>query len=232
MRTWQTASTKNCDGAIPTCLPTSRSTTAHRCKPSGSGSNRRSADHRQRDDPGFFGGITGALPAMTRAVKLQRRAARVGFDWEAPAQVLDKIEEETEEVRQAMAEPSQTAETQAEIGDLLFAVINLARMLDINPETALRQTNRRFEQRFLHVPGKPWKNGARPRKQPHLQGWSNSGNRPNKPLGRRIDSPVVVRKLVARPRPDGYRQLVAVFPGSVCESRIRPADHARTHRTG
>ena len=106
---------------------------------------------RQPDGQEFFAGIAKALPAMARAVKLQRRAARVGFDWDAPQQVLAKIEEETEEVRQAMAAPQRPDELEAELGDLLFAVINLARLLDMDPETALRGTNARFEQRFLHM---------------------------------------------------------------------------------
>ncbi len=94
-------------------------------------------------------GVGAAMPALTRAVKLQRRAARVGFDWPDAEPVFDKIDEEIAEVREAMTEGAERIED--EIGDLLFAVVNLARKLDIDPEQALRGGSRKFERRFRQV---------------------------------------------------------------------------------
>ncbi|MBV0933535.1 nucleoside triphosphate pyrophosphohydrolase [Marinobacterium weihaiense] len=90
------------------------------------------------------------LPALSRAAKLQRRAARVGFDWPEITGVLDKIEEEIGELRQAL-EQGDMDNAREEIGDLLFAQVNLARHLQMDPEQALRNTNAKFERRFGHV---------------------------------------------------------------------------------
>lgn len=91
-----------------------------------------------------------ALPALMRAEKLQKRAARVGFDWPNLDGVLDKITEEASEVAQA-AQNQDTDATEDEIGDLLFAVTNLARKLGVDPEVALRRTNDKFARRFKYV---------------------------------------------------------------------------------
>lgn len=91
-----------------------------------------------------------ALPALMRAVKLQKRAARVGFDWPNTDGVLDKIIEEAHEVRDAAASGDQDA-IEDEMGDLLFAVTNLARKLGVDPEVALRRTNDKFTRRFMSV---------------------------------------------------------------------------------
>ena len=85
-----------------------------------------------------------ALPALLRAEKLQTRAARTGFDWPATAGVVAKIEEELAEVAAATTH----AERTDEVGDLLFAVVNLARHLKVDPEAALRQANSKFDRRF------------------------------------------------------------------------------------
>lgn len=94
--------------------------------------------------------VPGALPALSRAAKLQKRAATVGFDWPDPLPVLDKVREELDEVLQAMAEGDAEA-VQDEIGDLLFAAVNLARHLRQDPEDALRRANRKFERRFRFI---------------------------------------------------------------------------------
>ncbi len=88
-----------------------------------------------------------ALPALTRAVKLQSKAGSVGFDWNDPRQVLAKIREETDEIEAAL-DAGDAAAINGEIGDLLFAVANLARHIKSDPEGALRQTNTKFERRF------------------------------------------------------------------------------------
>ncbi|MDR9467133.1 nucleoside triphosphate pyrophosphohydrolase [Marinospirillum sp.] len=95
-------------------------------------------------------GIPANLPAVTRALKLQKRAARVGFDWGEAYQVLDKLEEELAEIREALAEGNQAAVAD-EVGDFLFASVNLARHLKVDPEAAVRSTNRKFERRFKYV---------------------------------------------------------------------------------
>jgi len=92
--------------------------------------------------------IASALPALTRAIKLQRKAARVGFDWTEPEPVLAKIQEEIAELQAAMNASEEAEKIQEEYGDLLFACANLARFLSIDPETALRAANVKFERRF------------------------------------------------------------------------------------
>lgn len=100
---------------------------------------------------GVLDGIPRALPALTRAVKLQNRAARVGFDWPQTAQVLDKLAEETAELK-AEADAGAPAERlMDELGDILFVHANLARHLGIDPERALAGTNAKFERRFRRI---------------------------------------------------------------------------------
>lgn len=101
--------------------------------------------------PSALDGVIPGLPALTRAEKLQKRAARVGFDWPEAAQVLDKIAEETQEIYTALEEKAPKESIAEEIGDLLFAVVNLARHLEIDSEGALRAANRKFERRFRRV---------------------------------------------------------------------------------
>jgi nucleoside triphosphate diphosphatase len=101
---------------------------------------------------GALAGVPVALPALTRALKLQQKAGRVGFDWNDPHAVLRKIREEADEIEAALnAEAAAPAEAAAEVGDLLFAAVNLARHLDADPEALLRQTNRKFERRFASI---------------------------------------------------------------------------------
>ena len=92
-------------------------------------------------------GVALALPALERAAKLQRRAARTGFDWPDASGPRAKIDEELAELDAETAHPAMLEE----LGDLLFAVVNLARHLNIEPEAALREANRKFEQRFRAI---------------------------------------------------------------------------------
>jgi nucleoside triphosphate diphosphatase len=101
---------------------------------------------------GALAGVPVALPALTRALKLQAKASKVGFDWNDPRGVLRKIREETDEIEAELDRAEMDlAATAAEIGDLLFAAVNLARHLKADPETVLRQTNRKFERRFAAI---------------------------------------------------------------------------------
>ncbi|WP_370635702.1 nucleoside triphosphate pyrophosphohydrolase [Salinicola sp. DM10] len=108
----------------------------------------RSAQATQR--PSALDDIPAALPALTRAAKLSKRAAGQGFDWPDEHGVIDKIREELAEVESALADGDRQ-HAQAEVGDLLFAVVNLARRLKCDPEQMLRRTNHKFEHRFRHV---------------------------------------------------------------------------------
>ena len=99
---------------------------------------------------GALAGVPVALPALTRALKLQERAARVGFDWNDPRAVLAKIREEADEI-EAELDCGDKSRMAIEVGDLLFAVVNLARHFDADPEGILRQTNLKFERRFSAI---------------------------------------------------------------------------------
>ncbi len=96
---------------------------------------------------GVLGGVALGLPALTRAAKLGKRAAGVGFDWPGPLGVLDKVREETAELEQAV-ESGDTPQVREELGDLLFSVAQLARHCGIDPESALREAGTKFERRF------------------------------------------------------------------------------------
>lgn len=95
-------------------------------------------------------GVAMALPALTRAVKLQRRAARVGFDWPSTTEVVDKIVEEAQELVEARETLTQV-EVEEEFGDLMFVIANLARHLKVDPEAALRAANAKFTRRFNRI---------------------------------------------------------------------------------
>lgn len=111
----------------------------------------RAAKAEKNGPPSALDGVSTALPAQTRALKLQARAARVGFDWPDWRQVVAKIDEEIGELREEV-ETGGTAERIAEeMGDVLFACVNLARKLGVDPETALRTCNRKFERRFRFI---------------------------------------------------------------------------------
>jgi len=106
----------------------------------------------RKADSGLLDDIPVALPALTRAVKLQAKAATVGFDWNDARLVLDKIREETAEIAAALEAGDQQA-LGDELGDLLFAAANLARQLQTDPEAAVRRANQKFESRFRFIEG-------------------------------------------------------------------------------
>jgi tetrapyrrole methylase family protein/MazG family protein/ATP diphosphatase len=103
-----------------------------------------------KDDPSVLADIPHALPALSRAHKLSKRAARVGFDWPEMDAVFDKLKEETLEAQEAIVEGDERHIAE-EIGDMLFVVANLARKAKIDPEEALRQANLKFERRFRWI---------------------------------------------------------------------------------
>jgi len=108
---------------------------------------QKQAERAARAETGTLAGVPTPLPALTRALKLTRRAARVGFDWPDAAAVLDKLAEEAAELRAELpgADPARLAD---EVGDLLFVVANLARKLDLDPEACLASANAKFTRRF------------------------------------------------------------------------------------
>jgi MazG family protein len=126
----------------------------------GSGSGVKTADEqtiaweelkrreRAEGTGGLLDDVPRALPALLRAVKLQKRAASVGFDWDSAPKVVEKIAEEANEIAEAEAAGADSGKLEEEMGDLLFAVTNLARHMKIDPETALRAANAKFVRRF------------------------------------------------------------------------------------
>ncbi|HTR85460.1 MAG TPA: nucleoside triphosphate pyrophosphohydrolase [Reyranella sp.] len=117
---------------------------------------RKAAERAKKADAaepaGALDGVARALPALLRAEKIQKRAARVGFDWKTIGPVVDKIEEELRELRAEIeAGKTDPARITDELGDVLFAVANLARHCKVDPEAALRSTNDKFERRFRYV---------------------------------------------------------------------------------
>lgn len=117
----------------------------------------------KREGDSALNGIALSHPAITRALKLQGRAARVGFDWANAHEVLGKVSEELDEVRAEMTASCPVSERLCdEIGDLLFSVVNLARKVSIDPEAALRSTNIKFDRRFRRVESLLRVNGKKP----------------------------------------------------------------------
>ncbi|RBI75156.1 nucleoside triphosphate pyrophosphohydrolase [Roseovarius sp. TE539] len=110
----------------------------------------KAAERAAKSQTGVLDGVAAGLPALLRAVKLQKRAARVGFDWPDSEQVLDKITEEVAELNEA-AEAGARDQIAEEFGDLLFVMANLARHMNIDPEAALRGANAKFTRRFAAI---------------------------------------------------------------------------------
>ncbi|MDU8945665.1 nucleoside triphosphate pyrophosphohydrolase [Ovoidimarina sediminis] len=115
---------------------------------------------RERGSVGTLDGVALGLPALLRALKLQKRLARVGFDWGTTGPVLDKIVEEVHELEEARATSADA--TEAEFGDLLFVLVNLARHWGVDPEAALRRTNAKVERRFAWIEARLAERGTTP----------------------------------------------------------------------
>ena len=118
----------------------------------------KAAERAQADQTRALDGVALGLPALTRAVKLQKRAARVGFDWPDVEQVLDKLREEIDELKEAKS----AAHRHEEFGDLMFVMANLARHMGLDPEQALRDANGKFTRRFNSVEAKLQQDGRTP----------------------------------------------------------------------
>lgn len=112
--------------------------------------------------PSVLDGVNVALPAISRALKLQQRAARVGFDWDDPVQILAKLREETDELDAEIKSKRSADATEDELGDLFFVLVNLTRKLDLDPERALRRANQKFERRFRYIEEKLAEAGSDP----------------------------------------------------------------------
>lgn len=96
-------------------------------------------------------GVSNGIPSLVKAYRIQEKAAQVGFDWETADQVWGKITEELEEFKIELAKPNNKEKTEKEFGDLLFALVNLARKNGINPDDALEYTNKKFRNRFMYI---------------------------------------------------------------------------------
>jgi len=122
---------------------------------------RKSAGLPQEPPTGALGRVPMTLPALSRALKLQEKAAKVGFDWNDVRAVLAKLREEIAEVEAELGGGSPEALSE-EVGDLLFAAANLARHLNVDPEAALRAANMKFERRFAHIEHRLAEGGRQP----------------------------------------------------------------------
>ena len=123
----------------------------------------KAEERKRKAQKGVLEGVALGLPALLRAVKLQKRAARVGFDWPDDGHVIDKLLEEVGEIREARATGT-SMDVEEEFGDLLFVIANLARHWDIDPEAALRRTNAKFERRFSYIEQSLAARGSSPEK--------------------------------------------------------------------
>jgi tetrapyrrole methylase family protein/MazG family protein/ATP diphosphatase len=121
----------------------------------------KAQERKGKEKHGVLDDVPVGLPALTRAVKLTRRAGRVGFDWPTTDEVVAKLHEELDELRAEIAAGDQ-ARVREEMGDLLFVVANLARKLDVEPEDALREANAKFIRRFHHIEARLAETGRKP----------------------------------------------------------------------
>jgi XTP/dITP diphosphohydrolase len=106
---------------------------------------------QEKGNKSVLSGVPNSLPAIVKAYRIQEKASGVGFDWEKPEQVWDKVMEELNELKAEVTNASSHEKKEDELGDLLFAIVNYARFIDVNPEDALERTNRKFIQRFQYL---------------------------------------------------------------------------------
>jgi XTP/dITP diphosphohydrolase len=106
---------------------------------------------KEKGNESVLSGVPNSLPAVVKAYRIQEKASGVGFDWEKPEQVWDKVLEEMQELREEVANGTDPKKREGEMGDLLFAMINYARFIQVNPEDALEKTNRKFIHRFQYL---------------------------------------------------------------------------------
>ena len=130
--------------------------------PDGLWEEAKAGERAAKGQSGTLAGVSLALPALSRADKLQKRLSSVGFDWNSPKLVLDKVVEEAAEIVEAQASGASHAELEGEIGDLLFVIANLARHLKVDPEAALRATNSKVTRRFAWIEAELAKAGRKP----------------------------------------------------------------------
>ena len=116
---------------------------------------------KEKGNRSVLSGVPGSLPAMVKAYRIQEKASGVGFDWDNAEQVWDKVMEELKELKEAVKAGTRREERENELGDLLFAIVNYARFIDVNPEDALEHTNRKFIKRFQFIEEKA-KEGHKP----------------------------------------------------------------------
>jgi len=105
----------------------------------------------EKGNRSVLSGVPAGLPAMVKAYRIQEKASGVGFDWERPEQVWEKVIEELNELQEAVKSGSDHKKREDELGDVIFAIVNYARAIEVNPEDALEQTNRKFIKRFKHL---------------------------------------------------------------------------------
>ena len=130
--------------------------------PDGLWEEAKAGERAAKGQSGTLAGVSAALPALARADKLQKRLSSVGFDWNSPKLVLDKVAEEAAEIVEAQASGASHAELEGEVGDLLFVIANLARHLKVDPESALRATNSKVTRRFAWIEAELAKAGRKP----------------------------------------------------------------------
>ena len=184
---------------------------------------QKASERAARAETGTLAGIPTGLPALTRAAKLTRRAGRVGFDWPDAAAVLDKLEEEADELRAELQKPPEAIDNAAmkdEVGDLLFVLANLARKLDLDPEDCLRGANRKFERRFRFIEQALVHEGKFTGRFHALSAWRRCGRKPSvaNAVGLKFDANIVhhlsdfcvfsrhVTRCPAAPDPAGCRR--------------------------
>lgn len=122
----------------------------------------------EKGNESVLSGVPGSLPAMVKAYRIQEKASGVGFDWDHPEQVWEKVKEELQELREEVENNASMEKKEDELGDLLFAIVNYARFIDVNPEDALERTNKKFIKRFQYVEEKA-KSLAKPLKDMTLK---------------------------------------------------------------